>query len=568
MATAEEDSVQLCMQLFDPGEKHESWQKHLIVERPNMWPNGSVVTCSFVTARNLKEGQTENPLTPRVRRLIQHYAHEWERFANIKLRFVDDESIGADVRISLIKGGKLIQPPAVLPILGQIFWFTFIGRPSLKITWIKKAVYKAYKESDGWEEPDVNLNFNNFVSVDARTHEYTSWDKRSIMHYPIKPQWNEERIEVGWNYTLSDVDKKFIGEKYPLDQDNSTSSNDHLLERTAYTAVDVYEYQHAKMYMRLFFQAESGSLYQLTSLYRDGNPTVIQDPVCKVEHIPTSDGFEAIPNTGLASVVHYDGPGIPTVHLFYIDRSTHNIREIVWINGVQTAMNNLGIKADERSSLSAIFWKGDKGGKKLPHLRLYYQTPSGAIAELCKIGMDGEWSQGRAIGGTPIPGTSLSFVNRFLDKADIHGFWQSSNGTIRESIGDGTNWTTSPWSIDNAVEFTAIAAATVGDRSNPDIAVYYVDGTDTISRAIAGSSTKAQVDKDVVGEGSRMAVASTHSGFHVITSGVTNCITKRVFPKEGGSPDPAAPAAMKLARDSSLKFGRVFKLVDYGPRFF
>ncbi|KAF3915584.1 hypothetical protein ABW21_db0206815 [Orbilia brochopaga] len=546
-----------------------------------MWANGSVITCSFVKAPNLKKGQTELPLTPRVRRLIQHFAHEWERYANIKLRFVEDGSFAADVRISLIKGDYLKSHNSM-----NFGWFTefhalrsfertvthefghAIGcvheqfSPSLKINWIKSAVYKAYKDSDGWEEPEVNLNFNNFVSVDIKTHEYTSWDKRSIMHYPIKKEWNEEKIEVGWNYVMSDVDKEFIGEKYPLDQDNSASSNDHLLERTAYAAVDVYEYQHAKMYLRLFFQGESGSLYQLTSLYRDGSPTVIEDPICKVEHIPTSGGFEAVPNTGMASIVHYDDPGVPTVHLFYIDRTSYNIREIVWINGEKKAMNNLGIQADARSSLSALYWKGEK---KVPNLRLYYQTPSGVIKEIFKVGMDGRWSEDAGtIGGTALPGTALSFVNRFLDKADIRGYWQSPNGTIQEVSGDGQSWTISPWSINGAAEFTALAAAVTGDRKNPHVVVYYSDIADTLFKATAGSSTTEHLEKLVLGEGSRMAVVNSDSGFHVFTSGLTNCITKLVSPKGGGS--PKAPSKVKLESDTSLKFGRVFRLLNYGWR--
>ncbi|KAK6349402.1 hypothetical protein TWF696_005688 [Orbilia brochopaga] len=558
-----------------------------------MWPNGSVITCSFIKAPSLKKGQTELQLTPRIRRLIRHYAHEWERYANIKLRFVDDESFSADVRISLISGagsysyiGTVCQKDNLRSHNTMNFgWFTdslplrsfertvthefghAIGcvheqfSPSLKITWIKPKVYKAYKDSDGWEETDVNLNFNNFVSVDIKTHEYTSWDKRSIMHYPIKKEWNEEKIEVGWNYVMSDVDKKFIGEKYPFDQDNSTSSDDHLLERTAYAAVDVYEYQHGKMYLRLFCQAESGSLYQITSVYRDGSPAVIEDPVCKVEHIPTSQGFEAVPNTGLASIVHYDGPGIPTVHLFYIDRSTHNIREIVWINGEQTAMNDLGIQADARSSLSALYWRGDK---KVPNLRLYYQAPSGAIKEICKTGMDGEWSEGGVIGGHPLPGTAMSFVNRFIDKADIHGYWQSPNGTIQEVSGDGESWTISPWSIDGAADFTALAAAVVGDRKNPHVVVYYTDPMDNLFRTTTGSPDKEHLEKDIIGEGSRMAVVSSDSGFHVITSGMTNCIMKLVFPK--GSGHPKGASKLKLEHDSTLKYGRVFRLLDYGWR--
>ena len=89
--------------------------------------------------------------------------------------------------------------------------------PNLKITWIKDEVYKYYRESQDppWSEEQVDNNFNNWLPATGNDFYATPWDDKSIMHYAVQPEWNKEKISVGWNSTLSDQDKTWIAKMYP-----------------------------------------------------------------------------------------------------------------------------------------------------------------------------------------------------------------------------------------------------------------------------------------------------------------------------------------------------------------
>jgi hypothetical protein len=88
--------------------------------------------------------------------------------------------------------------------------------PGVKFTWNEEVVIKYYKDTNDWDEDKVRRNFNHFLPVDRKDYDTTDWDRRSIMHYSVKKEWNYEGIEVEWVYTLSDMDKNFIGEAYPF----------------------------------------------------------------------------------------------------------------------------------------------------------------------------------------------------------------------------------------------------------------------------------------------------------------------------------------------------------------
>ncbi len=85
--------------------------------------------------------------------------------------------------------------------------------PNLNIHWKKDVVYKYYADKDKWTPAQVDINFNNFKPVQGPDFVNTKWDSKSIMHYAILK--NLEEIEVGWNNTLSDLDKIFISKMYP-----------------------------------------------------------------------------------------------------------------------------------------------------------------------------------------------------------------------------------------------------------------------------------------------------------------------------------------------------------------
>ncbi|KAF3937280.1 hypothetical protein ABW19_dt0200958 [Dactylella cylindrospora] len=337
---------------------------------------------------------------------------------------------------------------------------------------------------------------------------------------------------------------------------SSGCQDDRLLQGTAYAVVDVYEYQHAKMYMELFCQGESGSLYRIIGLYRDGSPKVIENPVWEATQIRTSDYDAPAQRTALAAVVHYDGPGVPTVHLFYLDKS-FDIREVVWVNGEEVSRNSLNIKAAPNGSLAATYWRE---GQSTTHLRLYYQsdTRSGVIKEHCKTG-NGYWEAGSSLDfttsdsdGIPLSGTSLAFINSSLSTPSIYGYWQSSKGNLREVRSNNGRTYTIHWSHDLKSPRTELAAVKIRDRSDVDI--YYVKGDDTIRNCTAEGNTDLTIDTVKLEENSRIAAVPTDAGFHLFSSGGNNGIVHRMHPK--GSSDWKSPSLIRLASTSPLKFGK------------
>ena len=61
---------------------------------------------------------------------------------------------------------------------------------------------------------DTNL----FQRYGASQTQFSSFDQKSIMLYPVDNSLTIGDYEVGWNQKLSDTDKEFIGVCYPFDK--------------------------------------------------------------------------------------------------------------------------------------------------------------------------------------------------------------------------------------------------------------------------------------------------------------------------------------------------------------
>ncbi len=85
--------------------------------------------------------------------------------------------------------------------------------PAGGIPWNRPRMYDYLKRVHGWsrEESDDRL----VAQFPERTTNYTEYDPKSIMHYPIDPELTVGGWSVGWNTMLSDQDKAFIAELYP-----------------------------------------------------------------------------------------------------------------------------------------------------------------------------------------------------------------------------------------------------------------------------------------------------------------------------------------------------------------
>lgn len=180
---------------------------------------------------------------PRVADRIEHYAHAWEQYANVRFEFV--ESGQAEIRITLDKtdgSWSYLGTDATLqPAEGATMnygWFdentdddefsrTVLhefghalgaihehANPRKGIKWNKPAVYAYYAETQGWTKPEVDAQVLERYSLSILNA--STYDPKSIMHYPVpKELLLPGGTPVGWNRVLSAADRKFIRKQYP-----------------------------------------------------------------------------------------------------------------------------------------------------------------------------------------------------------------------------------------------------------------------------------------------------------------------------------------------------------------
>jgi hypothetical protein len=182
---------------------------------------------------------------PRIRAEVEHYAKMWEQYANLKFAFGNDAD--AEIRISYHHDNRSwsyvgtdaltitdlnketmhygwLHPTTTDEEFRRVIVHEFghaIGmiheqsHPEISIKWDKAAVYRHY-ESRGWTRAQVDSNV--FFKYSRMVTQFSTYDRTSIMHYPIPPEFTTDGVAVGWNTDLSAMDKDFIGIIYPRPQ--------------------------------------------------------------------------------------------------------------------------------------------------------------------------------------------------------------------------------------------------------------------------------------------------------------------------------------------------------------
>jgi Astacin (Peptidase family M12A) len=179
---------------------------------------------------------------PRIQAKVEGVARQWSLYANIQ--FVFDNTPNAQIRISFTPDGtswsyigqKVAKIPRNQPTMNY-GWLTLntadneyervvlhefghaLGcihehqNPSTNIPWNKPAVYRYYAQR-GWNQARVDNNL--FATYGVNQTQFTRFDEKSIMLYPIPKELTDGIYEVGWNRALSDTDRSYIASLYPF----------------------------------------------------------------------------------------------------------------------------------------------------------------------------------------------------------------------------------------------------------------------------------------------------------------------------------------------------------------
>lgn len=85
--------------------------------------------------------------------------------------------------------------------------------PTQNIRWNVPAVYNYYAQNYGWSKEMVDNNV--LTKLSSNTTNFTVFDDKSIMLYPIPAQLTLDGYSTGWNQELSSEDKRFVRRVYP-----------------------------------------------------------------------------------------------------------------------------------------------------------------------------------------------------------------------------------------------------------------------------------------------------------------------------------------------------------------
>jgi predicted Zn-dependent protease len=174
---------------------------------------------------------------------VKQAASEWLNYANLNFTYVNSNE-NADVKItffgldgkdtgswsyigtdckyfnqntaSMNFGNQIMGNPesvrrVVLHEFGHMLGLIHEHQnPTANIQWNKEAVYSYYSN---WTKEMVDINI--FKKYDINITNYTNFDNKSIMLYPIDKTLTTNGYSVGWNTTLSPTDISFIQKIYP-----------------------------------------------------------------------------------------------------------------------------------------------------------------------------------------------------------------------------------------------------------------------------------------------------------------------------------------------------------------
>jgi hypothetical protein len=194
------------------------------------WHPGQTLTVEFLDG------------DPEVQQTVKSLCREWTNHINLHFEFGDDPN--PDIRISFSLPGSWsyvgtdahgiaadrptmnfgwLQPGLSEPEYRRVVLHEFghaLGavhehqNPTVEIPWDREAVYRQYAMAPNyWDRETVDVNI--FETYQAELTNHTRFDPDSIMLYPIPNELTVGDFEVGWNNTLSELDRELMSTQYP-----------------------------------------------------------------------------------------------------------------------------------------------------------------------------------------------------------------------------------------------------------------------------------------------------------------------------------------------------------------
>jgi serralysin len=175
-----------------------------------------------------------------VREKIIHFGNQWLEHVNLRFDFV--EGAAGDIRISTAPGGSWsylgtdalaiprgeatmnygwLRPNTPDAEYRRVVLHEFghaLGaihehqHPGAGIPWDREKVYQYYARQ-GWTRDQVDHNLFRRYSADQLNA--STYDRESIMHYAVPNELTVGDWEIGWNTTLSELDKRHFRRLYP-----------------------------------------------------------------------------------------------------------------------------------------------------------------------------------------------------------------------------------------------------------------------------------------------------------------------------------------------------------------